>query len=487
MPILYHRLLAGLLMILAALSSGHAQDLRDTLFAEVDVAMKAAREAQAELLAPRGFAKALAAYDAAEADLARGRNLERIRERLRTATSGFHTATEAAAIARVTLASLIKTRADAEGADAERFAPKQWAEAAKSFERAVASLERGSIKQARNTAASTEAVYRDLELSAIKAQYLSQTRILLAEADKARVERHAPKTLTKAQVLLERAEKELTDNRYDTDLPRSLAQQANYEARHAIYLAKIIKDMRAKRQSMEDVILEWEIPVHQIAAAADKVAQLDEGHTEITQELVNYIEDLRATEQRLGQDLNDSTQRVLGLEEEVRELDEKLGGVSEERVALVQRLQAQERIREQFLQVEKMFDRGEARVFRESNTVILRLVGLSFASGQATIDSDHQALLGKVRKAIGVFPQSDLIVEGHTDSHGSDETNMRLSKERADAVRRYAIDTMRIPGYRVSAIGHGETRPVANNETESGRVRNRRIDVVIQPKLETTG
>ena len=58
MQILYRGLFTGLLAILAALSSGHAQDLRATLFAEVEVAMKAARDAQAELLAPRGFARA---------------------------------------------------------------------------------------------------------------------------------------------------------------------------------------------------------------------------------------------------------------------------------------------------------------------------------------------------------------------------------------------------------------------------------------------
>jgi chemotaxis protein MotB len=48
------------------------------------------------------------------------------------------------------------------------------------------------------------------------------------------------------------------------------------------------------------------------------------------------------------------------------------------------------------------------------------------------------------------------------------------------------VNAMRIPSYRLIATGYGETRPVASNETESGRARNRRIDIVIRPNLETS-
>ena len=75
---------------------------------------------------------------------------------------------------------------------------------------------------------------------------MSQTRALLAEAEQARVPRLAPRTYEKAQSLLAEAERELSENRYDTDLPRSLAQQANYEARHAIYLAGLIDRLRGR-------------------------------------------------------------------------------------------------------------------------------------------------------------------------------------------------------------------------------------------------
>ena len=90
----------------------------------------------------------------------------------------------------------------------------------------------------------------------------------------------------------------------------------------------------------------------------------------------------------------------------------------------------------------------------------------------------------KIEKAIDVFPRSELIIEGHTDSYGGDQANQRLSQERAESVQQYMINAMRLPSYRLIATGYGETNPVANNETESGRARNRRIDIVIKPNLE---
>ncbi len=74
-------------------------------------------------------------------------------------------------------------------------------------------------------------------------------------------------------------------------------------------------------------------------------------------------------------------------------------------------------------------------------------------------------------------------MEGHTDAFGSDETNLMLSQERADAVRKYLLANMRdLSREDVGAVGFGESRPVANNETAEGRAKNRRIDVVIRPR-----
>jgi OOP family OmpA-OmpF porin len=479
-------LTAWLLATLAAAPTHAQQDLRSTLFADADRALEAARAKDAELLAPATFGRALEEYMAADGDLAKGRNLERIKSTLATAIKGFNDAAQAAEIANVTLAAVIKTRDDATKANASTFATDLWNDAAEAFDSAARRLETGDIRGARSRADQAEGLYRDAELTAIKAQYLSQTRALLAEAEQQRVPRYAPVTYEKARSLLEQAERELNENRYDTDLPRSLAQQANYEARHAIYLAGVISKLRDEGGTLEDIILRYEEPLTQVSAAADQVAQLDKGIEPVVMELVTYIEGLRDKEAQSERDLADTRQRVGELEDEIRDLDQRLGGVSQERVALVQRLEAEARLREQFASIENMFNRDEARVSREGNRMIIRLVGLTFQSGQAEVQPMYRALLEKVKKAADVFPRSQIVIEGHTDSYGSDETNLALSRKRAEAVSAFLSTELGVPALRLSAVGYGETQPIANNDTEQGRARNRRIDVRIEPQLEAT-
>ncbi len=475
---------AGLVLLMAALGTSSAQELRAALFEEVDERLEAAQAAEAPLLAPISFGRGLEAYQEAEEDLARGRNLERIRARIQSAIAAFEASMEASEIAAITLAALIKTRDDALNANAPTFAAEQWLEAEELFDSAARRLEDDDIRSARSRGEEAEVLYRDAELTAIKAQYLSDTRALLAQADQLRVERYAPRTLARAQSLLEQAERELGENRYDTDYPRSLAQQANYEARHAIYLAELIREMRDEDASEEDLILQYEEPLIQVAAAADIAARLDNGTEPVVDQVTTYIEELRELSQMTGIDLDDARARIADLEEEIRTLDDQLGGVSQERSALVQRLEAEARIREQFASIEQTFTRDEARVSREGNDIILRLVGLTFPSGSAVVSSEYRNLLDRVRQAAAIFPQSQIVIEGHTDSYGSDENNLILSRERAEAVSAFLASEFGVATFRMTAVGYGETRPIANNETAQGRARNRRIDIRIEPQLD---
>ena len=97
----------------------------------------------------------------------------------------------------------------------------------------------------------------------------------------------------------------------------------------------------------------------------------------------------------------------------------------------------------------------------------------------ACVKPEQAALLEKVEQAVEIFNDSIITVEGHTDSFGSDESNLELSQRRADAVRAYLLANMELAPYRISAMGYGETRPISSNETADGRARNRRIDLVV--------
>jgi outer membrane protein OmpA-like peptidoglycan-associated protein len=479
-----HSLFFMALVTMSLAGSAHAQDnLRQTLFEEAKDALIAANKADASILTPTAYSEGAGHYKKAEELLERGGNIDRIRSELAKAVSAWSGALDATEVARITLSNAILARADAVSAEAEKYAPEAWSDGVDAFQDAAVTLESGSLKSAERKGAKAESFFRAAELAAIKANYLNETQALLDQADDLKADRYAPATFARATSLFAEAERELTANRYDTDRPRSLAQDAKHEARVAIYLAQNLKRVEREREQLEAFVVDWQTPVRRIGAALDIPVYFDNGYEEPTGKLVARVEELLETNRVQAQDLAERKAQLRDLEAQIASLEESLGGASEERLALAAQLDQQARIKAKFATIERLFERDEAIVLRSGNDVILRLVGLTFDSGQAEIDSDKFALLYKVEQAIKQFDRSTIDVEGHTDAFGSDETNLELSTERATAVKTYMIGSMGLTDSQVTATGYGETRPIANNETKEGRAKNRRIDVVIHPQL----
>ncbi|RMH84280.1 OmpA family protein [Pseudomonas sp. AOB-7] len=78
------------------------------------------------------------------------------------------------------------------------------------------------------------------------------------------------------------------------------------------------------------------------------------------------------------------------------------------------------------------------------------------------------------------YPQTSTVVEGHTDSVGSDAYNQGLSERRAGAVRDVLVNQYGVESGRVQAVGYGESRPVADNATSDGRAINRRVEAEVE-------
>ena len=82
------------------------------------------------------------------------------------------------------------------------------------------------------------------------------------------------------------------------------------------------------------------------------------------------------------------------------------------------------------------------------------------------------------------YPQTTTTVEGHTDSVGTDSYNQKLSERRATAVREVLVNQYGVGGERVSSVGYGESRPVADNATEAGRAINRRVEAEVEAQAK---
>lgn len=102
---------------------------------------------------------------------------------------------------------------------------------------------------------------------------------------------------------------------------------------------------------------------------------------------------------------------------------------------------------------------------------------INFATGKATINADSFAQLDQVAAALKQQAALNLEIGGHTDNVGTVEANLALSDARAKSVMKYLTDKG-TPSTRVTAKGYGQTKPVADNRTEEGRAKNRRVELV---------
>ena len=473
------RVFLGLLLALTGVVHA-AQDL-DT--AGLAAALEKARAEQVDALAPTHYTEAVQAHEAAAKDAARGRSAEKVRARAQEGEAALRRATTAAAAARQLLGGVIKAREDALTAEAPKFASQAWQKAAERFRDAMAENEKNDTKNAQRRAAEAEVLMREAELIAIKGGILDEARTLIAQADEAKVGKLAPRSLGAAKRYLAEAEQEIQRNRYDVGGPRKLAAQARYEARHATYLAqlaeRVLKEEDDDQAGIEGLVLSWEDPLKRIAGEMELAAQFDKGMQAPMQEINEHASQQAQEVRRLKQELADRDDQLTALNTQMQRLESRLGGVSEERVSLQRRVDAQERLRSSVAALEATFTPDEARVVRQGDDVVLSLLGIKFPSGRSTIDASSSALMKKVQQGLALFPGASISVEGHTDANGSDSTNLILSQDRADAVRQYLVSNFGVNPEKVSSVGYGEARPVATNETPAGRTRNRRIDLVI--------
>lgn len=124
------------------------------------------------------------------------------------------------------------------------------------------------------------------------------------------------------------------------------------------------------------------------------------------------------------------------------------------------------------LQLQTMTATSEAR------GQVMTLSGDAFASGQSRLRPEARENLHRVVEFVNRFPDKSVLIEGHTDSQGSVNLNQVLSQKRAEAVRdallQEGVDTARL-----TAVGLGKDRPVADNSSREGRARNRRVEIVV--------
>jgi outer membrane protein OmpA-like peptidoglycan-associated protein len=120
---------------------------------------------------------------------------------------------------------------------------------------------------------------------------------------------------------------------------------------------------------------------------------------------------------------------------------------------------------------------------REDGLVVLFPGDLLFDTGSSALSAGAYQRLRSLADTLKRYPDTTIIVKGHTDSTGDESYNLRLSDERAENVRRYLV-AEGVGSQRATAIGYGEAFPMVSNSTAAGRQQNRRVEIEIQANDE---
>ena len=164
--------------------------------------------------------------------------------------------------------------------------------------------------------------------------------------------------------------------------------------------------------------------------------------------------------------------------EKIKELSTKLDELEEAKRMLEERLK------------KELAGEGLSLELTSRGLVITMADDILFDSGKAKLKTKSHGMLKKVADVINVkLPDRNVGIEGHTDNipikYSGWKSNWELSAARATSVLHYLIDECGMAPAKLSAIGYGEYKPIADNSAKKGRSRNRRVEIIILPKEVT--
>jgi len=452
-------------LILLTFSVSYAQTGKQSIFADVKSQLDEARSAHANILSPEFFEQALENYRIAEEYYTDNKSTRDIREKLTQASTFCNRALDVVKVAKLTLKDVIRARYDALKVEADNYAPVLFKEAANLFREAAIEIESGDLEDARDVGSESEQFYRKAELKAIKDKILNDARTSIAEATEIDAEDHCPQTFNYAVNLLSEVENLLKNDRYSGDDASQKALESAYQGRHSIYLSNEIESYKEDDKNWEKVILSFEDLLTSIAAKFGDRLRYDNGFGQPVSDILSRITKLQEENQ--------------GLLAENERLQEEYSIQKEKATTSGAELEKKQELEAKIEKIKTIFNLNEAKVLYDGDNLIIRLYGLNFQSGKSVILPEYFSLLKKVQQSIKEFPENHILLEGHTDSRGVPSKNKRLSEDRAKAVREYIIANIEIGREQITAIGYGDTKPVASNKTSEGRELNRRIDIII--------
>ena len=439
--------------------------------------MQQAQSNEVDFFAPDGYTAAKEALDDAVEKAIDGDPFDK---KATASRNALEKAKRDAQENRNIMREVIAERDRAKAAGAQKILPEKFTKLEKRFQNAMRLTEKGETDKAKKERGELMSAYAELELDALKRATVSSAKEMIAKAEEAGAKKYAPKTLALSKNELALAVSVLEAERTEKSKAEEHATRSLELAQRSLYISDTVKVFDQRDFTDEDIVLWYQEQLTFVHKPLPGTLSFMQNNHEVVTAFKSDIENVMASESASREALQRSSAKNEALLSKIALLEQsstaaevsyksKLAGIEEANSAAQARFQ----------KVQDMFTPAEALVYRQGHNVLLTTYGFDFAVGGSEISSDNYGLLNKIIQAIKTFDDPYVLVTGHTDSTGSEETNQALSQKRAETVASFLKKVGQIPDDRVNIEGDGESRPVASNETKEGRAKNRRIEILI--------
>ena len=310
------------------------------------------------------------------------------------------------------------------------------------------------------TAAASESQAAKLEVHTNAKVAIARAQFEIDRAEKVNAFEHAAELFQRATKSFESANMALTREQYDQAL--RLAAQTESSAQDAFTIAEPIERERLAKEALEE----------QIAQAKDAVFRAEETLNKQASVATSLIPVLHEQAKTL---LVDAKQAIA--EENYARAIEAGRQSYEQLMAAIERGKEAETVEIQILDAATAVP--DAETGRSEKGALIRFSGDLFQQGSSQINPKFFPKIGQLAEVLKTFADYKVRIEGHSDSSGGTDVNLRLTQRRANTFMKYLAEECDVPVERMTAVGLGEDHPIANNNFQVGRDRNRRIDTIL--------
>lgn len=247
---------------------------------------------------------------------------------------------------------------------------------------------------------------------------------------------------------------------------------------------KKYNNLLAQKDSLS---LGWEAARGRITSLESEVAALKADTSSLLAQIAGLRDNVKGLDENLNSLRSNSTSEISKLSADLQKREARLKEVEE---ILRKRDEATNALKDKLQKALLGFQQSGLTVDIRNGKVYVSLTDkLLFSSGSIIIDEKGKLALQELAKVLKTQPEINIAVEGHTDNQrvvnlGQIKDNWDLSVLRATSVVRFLTDVERIENSRLTATGKGEFQPIEQGSSADARSRNRRIEIVLSPKLD---